>query len=363
MQVSPETQQAERFYDIKRIGGLSQDGVFVYKLPEGSFDYLNAAFTGIFGVTRDNVMAQSRLLLDFVMSEDRHYLQQRFADLISTGCITNTEFRIRLSSGIVKHISCDAYLLEEGEYVAGFVKDVSRMKEHENYMINYGAKKDTLLDMITHNLHGPLSLSENLIQNAQKSYQGQQYDAIHNHLRMIQDVTRECIEIVNNLLREEHLESEHIFVKKGRFDILEKIGSTLEKLVETNKDKQFRLITKLENLYINIDGVKFFQALHNLVSNSIKFTPEGGQIDIMVEELEDHFTITVKDSGIGIPDDLKAFLFQKNTGKGRIGLKGERSVGMGLPVAKKLVDLMGGELWFESVENRGTAFFVRLPKE
>ncbi|MBT1690171.1 sensor histidine kinase [Dawidia soli] len=363
MQLSPETQQAEPFYDIKRIGGLSQDGVFVYKLSEGSFDYLNAAFTGIFGVTRDNVMAQSRLLLDFVMSEDRHYLQQRFADLLATGSITNTEFRIRLSSGVVKHISCDAYLWDGAEYAVGFVKDVSRVKEHENYMINYGAKKDTLLDMITHNLQGPLSLSENIIQHAQKSYQGEQYEAIHMHLRMIQDITRECIEIINNLLREEHLESEHIFVKKGRFDILEKVGSTLEKLVETNKDKQFRLITKLENLYINVDGVKFFQALHNLISNSIKFTPEGGQIDIMVEELDSDFTITVKDNGIGIPDHLKAFLFQKNNGKGRLGLKGEKSVGMGLPVTKKLIELMNGELWFESVENRGSSFFIRLPKE
>src|ERR1041384_4348906 len=104
MQVSSKTQEAQPFYDIKRIGGLSQDGVFVYRLADSSFDYLNAAFTGIFGVTRDNVMTQSRLLLDFIMSEDHHYLQQRFAELISTGCITNTEFRIRLSSGVVKHI-------------------------------------------------------------------------------------------------------------------------------------------------------------------------------------------------------------------------------------------------------------------
>lgn len=363
MQLSPEIQQAQPFYDIKRIGSLSQDGVFVYKVSEGSFDYFNTAFTGIFGVTPDNVLAQSRLLLDFIMSEDRHYLQQRFADLFSTGCITSTEFRIRLAGGVVKHISCDAYLLDGGEYAVGFIKDVSRMKEHENYMINYGAKKDTLLDMITHNLQGPLSLTENIIRNAQKSYQGEQYEAIHNHLRLIQDITGDCIEIINNLLREEHLESEHIFVKKGRFDILEKVGSTLEKLVETNKDKQFRLTTKLENLYINIDGVKFFQALHNLISNSIKFTPEGGRIDIMVEELDSDFTITVKDNGIGIPNELKSFLFERNNGKGRLGLKGEKSVGMGLPVAKKLVELMEGELWFESVENQGSSFFVRLPKE
>jgi two-component system sensor histidine kinase VicK len=351
------------FRDIKRIGELSQDGVFIYRLDNSTFDYLNSAFTEIFSVPKSSIAVQSSLLLDFILSEDQHYLQSRFADLMTSSCITNTEFRIRISSGKIKHISCDAYLLEDKEFVVGFVKDFTKMKEHENYMINYGAKKDTLLDMITHNLYGPLSLSENIVQHVQKSFQGEKYDDIHNHLRLIQDITRECIDIVNNLLREEHLESEHIFVKKGRFDILEKITATLEKLIETNKDKQFRLITKLNNLYINVDGVKFFQAIHNLISNAIKFTPQGGQITITVEESEMDFTITVQDNGIGIPDELKPFLFLKNTGRGRLGLKGEKSSGLGLPIVKRLVELMGGDFWFQSSINHGSSFFIKLPKE
>jgi two-component system sensor histidine kinase VicK len=106
--------------------------------------------------------------------------------------------------------------------------------------------------------------------------------------------------------------------------------------VETNHDKNFRLITNLENLYINADSVKFFQTLHNLVSNAIKFTPEGGQIDIMLDEAEDSFTICVRDNGIGIPKQLQPMIFKKDAATGRPGLKGEKSIGLGLPIVKRI---------------------------
>jgi two-component system sensor histidine kinase VicK len=164
-------------------------------------------------------------------------------------------------------------------------------------------------------------------------------------------------------LREEHQESERIFIKKSRFDIVERVRATLTKLVETNHDKNFTLITKLDNLYINADSVKFFQVIHNLISNAIKFTPEGGQIDITLEEGEEDFIVSVKDNGIGIPNEFQSLVFQRNEVVRRSGLKGEKSMGLGLPIVKSLVELMNGEIWFESTEDRGSAFFVRFPKE
>ncbi len=355
--------EAPAYTEIKRIGELSNDGVFIYKVDERRFHYINPAFAEIFYVSHEDIYAQSRLLLDLIISEDQHYLRSRFSDLIHFGCITSTEFTIKISSGLLKHVSCDAYVLDNNTTVIGFVKDVSRTKEHENYIINYGAKKDTLLDMITHNLYGPLNLSQSILNRIEESYKSEPNSDINTQLHLIRSITRECIDIVSNFLREEHQESERIFIKKSRFDIVERVRATLTKLVETNHDKNFTLITKLDNLYINADSVKFFQIIHNLISNAIKFTPEGGQIEITLEEGEEDFIVSVKDNGIGIPPEFHPFIFQRNEAVRRPGLKGEKSMGLGLPIVKSLVELMNGEIWFESKDGSESIFFVRFPKE
>jgi two-component system, OmpR family, sensor histidine kinase VicK len=356
-------QEAPAYPEIKRIGELSNDGVFIYKVDERRFHYINTAFAEIFYISHEDIYAQSRLLLDLIIFEDHHYLRSRFSDLINYGCITSTEFTIKISSGLKKHVSCDAYVLDNNTTIIGFVKDESRIKEHENYVINYGAKKDTLLDMITHNLSGPLNLSQSILNKIENSYKDEQYKDINAHIQLIRNITSDCIDIVTNLLREEHQESERIFIKKSRFDIVERVRVTLAKLVETNHDKNFTLITKLDNLYINADSVKFFQVVHNLISNAIKFTPEGGQIDITLDEHEEHFTMSVKDNGIGIPAAFHPIIFQRNEEIQRPGLKGEKSVGLGLPIVKNLVELMNGEIWFDSTEDKGSVFFVSFPKE
>lgn len=356
-------QEVTEYTEIRRIGELSNDGVFVYRVDERRFHYINTAFAEIFYVSHENLYAQSRLLLDLIISEDLHYLRSRFSDLIHFGCITSTEFTIKISSGLLKHVSCDAYVLDSNTTIIGFVKDVSRIKEHENYIINYGAKKDTLLDMITHNLYGPLNLSQSILKKMEESYQGEPYKNINTQLQLIRSITRECIDIVSNFLREEHQESERIFIKKSRFDIVDRVRATLTKLVETNHDKNFTLITKLDNLYINADSVKFFQIIHNLISNAIKFTPEGGQIDITLEEGEEDFTVSIKDNGIGIPPEFHPVIFQRSEVVRRPGLKGEKSIGLGLPIVKNLVELMNGQIGFESAVDKGSVFFVRFPKE
>ena len=103
----------------------------------------------------------------------------------------------------------------------------------------------------------------------------------------------------------------HIYLKKTRFDLIERIKATLEKLKVTNPDKRFRLITKLENLNISTDSVKFFQIVHNLLSNPIKFTPDNRLIDIIVVEHKKIFTLSIRDNGIGIPSQFHPLLFYR----------------------------------------------------
>jgi two-component system, OmpR family, sensor histidine kinase VicK len=113
---------------------------------------------------------------------------------------------------------------------------------------------------------------------------------------------------------------------------------------------------------INSDDVKLLQTLNNLLSNAVKWSPNGSTIDTAVAEEDYQVTITVQDHGIGIPEKLQSVIFQKNTPASRPGLSGEKSIGMGLYIAKKLVELLNGKISFESKEHEGSVFTITLPK-
>jgi two-component system sensor histidine kinase VicK len=351
------------YKDVQRIGNLSKDGVFIYNLKTAAFLYINEAFADIFAIGKERLMQKPALVLPFLRTEDTFYLRHRMKELERKHTIVNAEFRLYFDDGNVKHLSCDAYLMEDNTIVTGFVKDFSKEKEHEDFIVNYGAKKDTLLDMLTHNLSGPLYLSHNILNWLQEQYKDKAPGEISAQLRLIQDNTKECLDIVNDFLRQEHMESQRIYVKKTRFDVIERITATLDKIIATNKNKKFQLITNLENLNINTDSVKFFQAIHNLVSNAIKFTSEHGQIDILVEETDSTFIVRVRDNGIGIPTSLHPLLFDKRTSSARKGVNNESSSGLGLSIVKALVELLDGKVFFESKENGGSVFSIELPKD
>ena len=348
--------------DIERIGALSSDGVFIYSVQDKKFLFLNKAFTRIFNESATSLMTNPMLVIKCLKAEDTYYLQKRFEELMQTGSISGTEFRLQFKEADLRHICCDVYAIQHKKTVVGFVKDVTDAKEHEDFIINTGARKDTLLDMVTHNLSGPLYLSKTILESVKRNYVEPGNAPIGAEVKMLMETTEQCIDIVNDFLREEHQESANIYVKKSRFDLIEKIKATVEKLKVTNPDKRFRLTTKLENLNITTDSVKFFQIIHNLLSNAIKFTKENGKIDITVTEQKKNFVIAIKDNGIGIPSKLHPMIFYKRNGR-RQGLKGEKSSGLGLSIARKLIELLDGQIWFKSQENKGTTFFVRLPKE
>ena len=346
--------------DIKRIGRVSPDAVFIYSLEKNAFVYLNDAASKVLHLDKQSMEEDPSVLVTMIQTEDEFYVKHCYDELLQNGAV-ESEFRVLAGENIV-HLRANTFYLSEDRIIAGFVKDITLDRQHSDYIVNYGAKKDTLLDMITHNLTGPLSLTYNIIDWMEKNEKDKIPAEIWAQINLIQNNTRECLDIVTDFMKQEHLDSEQIHVRKTRFDVLERITQTLDKLIETNKDRHFRLISSLRNLNISTDSVKFFQIVHNLVSNAIKFTGPEGQIDIVVEETEQTFIVRVRDNGIGIPADLHQVLFEKRSKAKRSGLNNELSTGLGLSIVKNLVQLLGGQIKFHSAENKGTEFSFELPK-
>lgn len=348
------------FADTKRIGKLSHDGVFIYSISENRFTFLNAAIIKILEINKKLLAEEPALLLHVIPEEDHEYVSFLFKELLLKESLQGREIRIAQNK-VEKTLSCDCFICADGSTVVGFVKDVSKQKKHEEYLINYGARKDAILDMVSQNLSTPLNLSKFTVELIEKALKEKKYHKLDAHLKLIRETTSESIRIIDDFLQEEHLDSPNVPAKATRFDVIEKIMIVLEKMKETHPDKQFRLKSEAKHLLMNADDLKFFQIIHNLLSNSVKFTKHNGVIETIVKASKDKVEIVIKDDGIGIPYSLQPFLFERQSRASRKGLNGEVSNGIGLYIVKKLMTMMGGTVSFESAENRGTKFILEFP--
>ncbi len=112
---------------------------------------------------------------------------------------------------------------------------------------------------------------------------------------------------------------------------------------------------------IPVNREKLWRVVSNLIANAIKFSPTGAIIRVSLQEETDHVRITVEDHGIGIPQEIGSKIFDMFTEAKRVGTGGEESFGLGLAIAKQIVDAHGGKIWFDSKPGNGTTFFVELP--
>lgn len=349
------------FREIKRMGELSSSGVFVFHVEKTRFLFINTAIVRILEFEKSLLIDEPEIVLHSIPPHDIDYLKLRFAELLSDGSVEDVQIRI-IQNNVEKVLLCNAYLSRDNTAIIGFVKDVTNAKKHEEYLSNFGARKDAILDMVAQNLSTPLNLSKFTVDLIEKALKEKKYHKLNAHVRLMREVTAESIKVIDKFLQEEHLESPNVNVESKRFDIIAKIFIVVEKLKESHPDKQFKFKSEEKHLFIEADDLKFFQVIHNLLSNAIKFTGPNGLIEITIKEPKGKVQIIIKDDGIGIPDDLKPYVFEKHSSAGRPGLRGEISNGIGLFVVKRLTEMMNGRISFESKVDKGTKFTLELPR-
>lgn len=343
-------------------GSLSSDGILLFNVKTRKIDYINRALVELFDISHDAFTHQAEFFMSHIVENDLDYLRIEYDTLMKKGRVENVEFAAKTHDGSIRKVWANSYLIEQEKYVVGFFKDITVLRQHEEYIIDYGAKKNTLLDMVTHNLSGPLAISQNLLNSLANVAQGDTAN-VQKHIQLIRENTSHCIEIVNEFLEEEHLVSSNIVVRRSRFELFTKLDTILERIRKGYPDFTFTVSANTESLNVSLDEVKFLQVVNNLMSNAIKWSPAHSTITIRVDENGELFSLSVLDTGVGIPQHLQRFVFDKNSRASRKGLRGEKSIGMGLYIVKKLVALMDGEITFESEEGKGSIFTLTFRKD
>ena len=140
------------------------------------------------------------------------------------------------------------------------------------------------------------------------------------------------------------------------------MNEIIEIFLETAEKKEIEIILEIsEDIIIMADKAMLETIIRNLLSNAIKFTNKGGQVIISANKLENNLIISVKDSGIGMSNDLINDLFRIDIRTRRKGTENEPSTGLGLFLCKEFVEKHNGKIWVISEEGTGSEFVISLP--
>ncbi|WP_298549497.1 hybrid sensor histidine kinase/response regulator [uncultured Parabacteroides sp.] len=223
--------------------------------------------------------------------------------------------------------------------------------------------RDTLYSVIAHDLRSPLG-SLKMMNNAilMMVDKNQVSDEVYEMLQMMNKTSEEIFQLLDNLLKwaKNRLNKQNIY--RQQVDINSIVNSTAEIFIPMATQKGISIA--LEGLdkelmgSIDIDMVKTI--VRNLVSNAVKFSYEKGVITVSTKTDGDFVIVSVKDSGKGIKKEDQGKLLKQNTHFTSYGTNNEKGSGLGLMLCKDFVEQLGGKLWFDSEEGKGTTFHFSL---
>jgi signal transduction histidine kinase len=224
---------------------------------------------------------------------------------------------------------------------------------------NAVAARDEIMGLVAHDLRNPLSailMRANLIrENAENA-------TIQRHADGIETVVQRMEALIKTMLDVATIESGHFTVSPERCDVATLIDTTLELFDGLAAKKQIKLESQLvaSNAVVHADRDRVLQVLQNLVGNALKFSPQGGRVTVAVERERDGVRFRISDDGPGIPRENLSNVFDRYWKRETSGTKG---TGLGLFIAKGIVDAHGGRIWAENVPGHGAAFSFTLPGE
>jgi len=244
------------------------------------------------------------------------------------------------------------------------------IKDREKSLVTFADKaqtanksKDMFLANMSHELRTPLNAVNGFSQILMKKKDVP--DSVKKYIEKINIAGSNLLDLVNTILDFAKLEAGKMqFNPKltNISNVLTEINTLIEPLAE-KKNINYKM-AKIVSLNLFMDEKLFKQVLINLLTNAIKFTHEGGDVELSLEfNYKRHvYTFKVKDSGIGISKEGIKKLFQPFSQVDDSYKKQEQGTGLGLMISKKIVeDLHNGKIWVESVEGKGSNFFIELP--
>jgi signal transduction histidine kinase len=278
---------------------------------------------------RDNVRVRGQHLL-VINPQDR-----RPRDIfISTTPLRNAEGRVTGAIGVYQDISA--------------LKNVERMK-------------DDFFSMATHELRTPLT-SITVSSGLLAELLAQRGGRVAELASLVAENAQRMRTLVDDLLDLARLEHGRLVLHRRRFDLCDVIQHAADQVEPLAERKGQRLNVDLppDPCLLNADSTRVEQIVLNLLANAVKYTPPEGALRVDVDRQDGQVIVSVADTGPGVPEDEREHIFDRFY-RSRRHETDNIGTGLGLPIARMLVELHGGRLWYEDGSSGGSVFRFTLP--
>ncbi|RZL12006.1 MAG: PAS domain S-box protein [Rubrivivax sp.] len=251
----------------------------------------------------------------------------------------------------------------EVEAVAGTTRDVTEMHETAEFLREQDQRKDEFLATLAHELRNPLAPVRNGLEILRLS--GDLNEKAARARDMMTRQVGHMVRLIDDLMDVSRVSRGKVALQPERLRLATIVDTAIETSRPLIEAARHALVVSMPEPDLPLDGdlTRLAQVLGNLLNNAAKYTPEGGRIELSARsDGPRHVLIRVQDNGVGIPPDMLPRVFDLFTQVGRDLARAQGGLGIGLSLARKLVEMHGGTLDAQSTgPDQGAAFDVRLP--
>lgn len=366
----------EQCYDL--LIESSKEAIFVH--TGGKIIFANEGLTKLLGAANLNDVI-GRSVLDLFPKNLRNKINRMMEERYS-GIRTRSSYETKLiqDTGNIIDVEADAtYFSYKGiPATLTVVRDITEKKEVEKLKVDFEESRKRLNETlefnkliteffsnISHELKTPLNVILGAVQ-VLKLYSKDDmpmYDMNKKYLRIMKQNCYRLLRLVNNLIDISKIDSGFFKLHLSNYNIVSIVEDITLSVADYVESRRVSLIfdTDIEEKMMACDPDKIERIMLNLLSNAIKFTNPGDKIIVNMVDKEDHILISVKDTGIGIPEDKLQTIFERFRQIDKTIKRNREGSGIGLSLVKSLIELHEGDIKINSKLGEGSEFIIELP--
>ncbi|MEI6062230.1 MAG: PAS domain S-box protein, partial [Bacteroidota bacterium] len=339
---------------------------------EGNIEFVNPKFVETTGYSAEEALGQNARLLQAGEKSRAEY--KELWDTILSGQNWYGTFHNRKKSGelywesaVISPVKDEKdsiiHFLAVKEDITLRLKAEQEIKLKNEELSKLNAEKDKFFAIVAHDLRGPLGGFMGLTEMMADKEQHFAAADIQEMTVQLSRSARQTFNLLENLLEWSQMENGLNGFSPQKLKLSQVVRDCMNIVSESARKKEigvFADITDEPTVFADKNMLK--TVIRNLLSNAIKYTPNGGSVNISAGLSENNtVTVSVRDTGIGMDDELLKSLFLVGANIKRPGTQGESSTGLGLQLCKEFVEKQGGRIWVESEQEKGSVFHFTLP--
>lgn len=333
------------------------------------FLYVNDEWSRVQGYSKEEAL--NLRPIDLVAPECRQLILDRAIKRIEGKSVPYSyELKTITKSGEIKYFDFSPTIINFENQKAFLTTSIDlterrraeeKLREKEVILRELNAQKDKFFSIIAHDLKSPFNTIMGFSELLMEQINEKDYNGVDEYAKMIMESSKQALDLLMNLLEWSRVQTGRMQFSPENFDLVHLVDENIllfdliaaQKAITINKSLPHEFI-------IFADKQMIRTVLRNLISNAIKFTRQGGEINISAEKTAKEVHISVSDNGIGIAPERIEKLFRIDESNSTYGTNDEAGTGLGLILCKEFVEKHGGRIWVESEQEKGSTFYVSL---